>query len=285
MVFMKIIKNDSSKWQSKLYVVIFESNTFYGKLFDIILILVISLSVLVVMLESVESVRIKQGELLRNLEWLLTILFTIEYFLRLISVKRRKSYVFSFFGIIDFLAIAPTYISVLIPGAQFLLIIRVLRLLRIFRILKLMQFMSQANILLRALQASRYKISVFIFAVLTLVIVIGALMYVVEGPEHGYSSIPKGIYWAIVTLTTVGYGDMSPQTNLGQVFASLVMIIGFAIIAVPTGIVTVELSNAQQRIISQRSCVYCSRKGHDLDANNCKYCGEKLEVNENETSY
>lgn len=274
---MKIEKNESSKWQSKLFVVIFESDTFWGKFFDIILIILISFSVLVVMLESVESFRLENGVLLRDLEWLFTILFTMEYLLRLISVKKNLSYVWSFFGVIDLLAITPTYLSVLIPGAQFLLVIRVLRLLRVFRILKLVKFISQANMLMQALRASRFKISIFIFSILTLVIVIGSLMYVIEGPEHGFSSIPRGIYWAIVTLTTVGYGDISPQTNIGQVLASIVMIIGFAIIAVPTGILTVELSQVQRQMSSNRTCGSCNNPGHDLDSAFCKYCGEKLE--------
>lgn len=273
---MKIEKNTSASWKERLFEVIFESDTSSGKLFDVILIAAILISVIVVMLESVVAYRQNYGNLFRSLEWFFTILFTIEYACRILSVKKARPYIFSFFGIVDFLAIVPTYLSELIPGAQFLIVIRILRVLRVFRVLKLMPYISQGNLLLRALKASRYKISLFIFVVLTLVTIIGALMYLIEGEQNGFTSIPRGIYWAIVTLTTVGYGDISPQTSFGQTMAAIVMILGYGIIAVPTGIVTVELAQAQQKILISPTCKHCKRSGHDDDAKFCKHCGELL---------
>jgi voltage-gated potassium channel len=206
-----------------------------------------------------------------------TLLFTIEYVLRLLSVRRPLRYATSFFGIIDLLAIIPTYLSIFVPGSQYLLVIRILRLLRVFRLLKLSEYVAEADTLRLALRASRRKISVFISAVVLLVVIIGALMYVIEGEAHGFTSIPISIYWAIVTLTTVGYGDLSPRTAIGQMLASIVMIIGYGIIAVPTGIVTVELAQAaRQRGVSRQACPSCGAQGHDLDAHWCKYCGAKL---------
>jgi voltage-gated potassium channel len=209
-------------------------------------------------------------------EWFFTILFTIEYLLRLVSVGRPLAYATSFFGVVDLLAILPTYLSILIPGAQYLLVIRILRVLRIFRILKLVQYLGEARMLTQALRASRRKITVFLFVVLTLVTIFGSLIYLIEDPKDGFTSIPKSIYWSIVTLTTVGYGDMSPQTGLGQLLSALIMIIGYGIIAVPTGIVTVELAQAFKRQISTQACPECSAEGHDIDAKFCKYCGSGL---------
>jgi voltage-gated potassium channel len=215
--------------------------------------------------------------LLYALEWLFTVLFTIEYCLRLLSVRRPLRYATSFFGVVDLLAVIPTYLSILVPGSQYLLVIRILRLLRVFRLLKLSEYVMEADTLRRALRASRRKISVFISAVVLLVVIIGALMYVVEGEANGFTSIPVSIYWAIVTLTTVGYGDLSPKTPLGQMVASVVMVIGYGIIAVPTGIVSVELAHAvRERGISGQACPSCSAEGHDPDAVFCKYCGAKL---------
>ena len=273
---MKIEKNTTAPWKAKLFDVIFESDTPSGKRFDVVLIAAILLSVIVVMLESVVVYRQRFGSIFRIMEWAFTILFTIEYICRILSVKKAKPYIFSFFGIVDFLAIMPTYLSALIPGAQYLIVIRVLRVLRVFRVLKLMPYISQGNLLIRALKASRYKISLFIFVVLTLVTIIGALMYLIEGEQYGFTSIPRGVYWAIVTLTTVGYGDISPQTGLGQTLAAIVMIMGYGIIAVPTGIVSVELAQVQQRLLSERTCENCSKTGHADDAKYCKYCGEPL---------
>lgn len=265
-----------SSWRSTLYKVIFEAETPAGKLFDLVLIWAIVLSVATVMLESVESVRIRYGIALFIAEWGFTILFTIEYILRLLSVQHPLRYARSFFGVVDLLAVVPTYLSVIFPGGQYLLTIRSLRLIRIFRVLKLTQYVGEARILLAALRASRQKISVFLLAVMTLVMTIGSMMYVIEGEENGFTDIPTSVYWAIVTLTTVGYGDVSPRTPLGQTLASLVMIMGYGIIAVPTGIVTVEISEAARKQISPQACAGCNAEGHDRDAKYCKYCGTQL---------
>jgi voltage-gated potassium channel len=203
-------------------------------------------------------------------------MFTVEYLLRLACVGRPLKYAFSFYGIVDLLAIVPTYLSLLLPGSQYLLVIRILRILRIFRILKLVAYLSEARLLMRALRASSRKITVFLFTVLTLVVIFGSLMYVIEGEANGFTSIPRSIYWAIVTLTTVGYGDISPQTGMGQTLASMVMILGYSIIAVPTGIVTVEMSQAFRQKVSTQACPECSAEGHDADARYCKYCGAAL---------
>jgi voltage-gated potassium channel len=209
-------------------------------------------------------------------EWVFTILFTVEYFLRLVSVRRPLAYATSFFGVVDLLAVAPTFLSLFVPGSQYLLVIRVLRLLRVFRIFKLAEHLSEADVLVRALRASRRKISVFLLAVLTLVVIIGSLLYVIEGEQNGFTSIPISIYWAVVTLTTVGYGDISPQTPLGQTLAAAVMIIGYGIIAVPTGIVTAELTQSARRTVSTQACPSCAAEGHDADAVYCKYCAARL---------
>ena len=267
----------STKRRARLHEVIFESDTPAGRYFDLALTWLILLSVATVVLESVREVRVQYGKLLYALEWVFTLLFTVEYSLRLLSVRRPLRYARSFFGVIDLLAIIPTYLSVFVPGSQYLLVIRILRLLRVFRLLKLSEYVAEADTLRRALRASRRKISVFISAVVLLVVIIGALMYVIEGEANGFTSIPRSIYWAIVTLTTVGYGDLSPKTSFGQIVASIVMIIGYGIIAVPTGIVSVELAQAvRQKLVSGQSCPSCSAEGHDPDAICCKYCGATL---------
>lgn len=266
------------RWRSKLHEVIFESETPAGKAFDISLLIAIVASVLVVVLESVPSVRAEHGRAFWAAEWGFTILFTVEYLLRLISVRQPGRYARSFFGIVDVLAVLPTYLSVLMPGAQALLVVRALRLLRIFRILKLGEYLGEARMLTLALKASVRKILVFLAVVLVMVLIIGSLMYMVETPESGFTSIPQSIYWAIVTLTTVGYGDIAPQTVLGRILASLVMILGYGLIAVPTGIVTVELSQGRARTVSTQACPNCGAEGHDPDARHCKYCGAPLEV-------
>jgi voltage-gated potassium channel len=264
-------------WRKTFFEVIFEADTPAGKFFDIILILAIVASVAVVMLDSVDSVHVSYGKLLYALEWFFTIIFTIEYILRLICVRKPLKYAFSFFGIVDLLAIAPSYVGLILAGPQYFIVIRVLRVLRIFRVLKFGECVTEANILQKALIASRKIIFVFIFAVLTLVVLIGSIIYLIEGRENGFTSIPKSVYWAIVTLTTVGYGDISPVTPQGQILASFVMIMGYSIIAVPTGIVTVELANAsKQKEITSQTCPECNRQGHDTDAKHCKYCGSKL---------
>lgn len=265
-----------SHWRQKLYEVIFESNTPAGKAFDIALLWAILISVIAVILESVKSYEIRFGHILNFIEWFFTILFTIEYFTRVIAVRRPRSYVFSFLGIIDFLAIVPSYLSLFIVGGQFLLAIRIIRLLRVFRIFKLSRFLGGAEAITAALLSSIYKITVFLGAVLALVTIMGTLMYIIEGPKSGFTSIPISIYWAIVTLTTVGFGDIVPATALGKVVASIVMITGYSIIAVPTGIVTVELGKIGVKTKEKRVCPVCNRPGHDDDAVFCKYCGNAL---------
>ncbi|MBN2111215.1 MAG: ion transporter [Methanosarcinaceae archaeon] len=270
----------SSKWRSALYDVIFEADTPAGKDFDLLLIVSILLSVFVVMLDSIGSMRMVYGQLIYELEWFFTILFTIEYVLRIICVRDRTKYILSPFGIVDLVSIVPTYLSLFLPGSQFLLVIRVLRVLRVFRVLKLVQYVSEAEMLSRALRASRQKITIFLFTVLTLVVILGSLMYLIEGEENGFTSIPTSIFWAIVTLTTVGFGDIVPQTPLGRILASVIMILGYSIIAVPTGIVTSEISFAsieeRKRNKPERTCVSCGYSDHDTDALFCKRCGKRL---------
>lgn len=275
---MKQLINETpeAEWRKKVHEVIFEADTFAGKTFDVVLICSIILSVLVVLLDSVNRIQNQYGDYLYAAEWFFTILFSIEYILRFISVRHPWRYVFSFFGVIDVLAIVPTYASLFFPGAQYLLTVRILRLLRVFRVFKLTEYIAEAQTLVVALKASARKIGIFILAVLTLVTVIGSIMYVIEGEPNGFKDIPTSIYWAIVTLTTVGYGDISPQTALGQLFASIVMIMGYGIIAVPTGIVTVEMARAVSGNTTTQVCPACLAEGHDSDAIHCKYCGEKL---------
>jgi len=269
-------KKPAGPTRARLHEIIFEADTRAGRLFDLALIWSILISVAAVMLDSVRVVRAEYGLLLTGVEWFFTILFTIEYVLRLSCIGRPWRYATSFFGVVDLLAIVPTYLSVLLPGSQYLLVIRILRVLRIFRVLKLVQFINEANIMIRALRASARKIAVFIFTVLALVVVFGSVMYLIEGEAHGFSSIPRSIYWAIVTMTTVGYGDISPRTALGQAVAAVVMILGFAIIAVPTGIVASEMSRVEHRAVTTQVCPECSAEGHDPDAVHCKRCGARL---------
>lgn len=228
------------------------------------------------MLESVSSIKQEYGNVLRIIEWIITIIFSIEYLARIFSSPLPARYVFSFWGIIDLLAVAPTYLSLFIAGSHYLMVIRGLRLLRIFRILKLARFLGEAEILAKALKASSHKIIVFLGTVLSLVIILGTLMYLIEGPEHGFTSIPISIYWAIVTLTTVGYGDITPMTVLGKALASFVMILGYSIIAVPTGIITVSLSEATKKQGKGSRCRRCNSTNHQNDAAFCRVCGEKL---------
>jgi len=264
-------------WRNRLRIIIFEADTPAGKAFDVALLVCIVLSVMAVVLESVASIRSSHGVVLRNVEWAFTILFTIEFGLRLICVGRPMSYVFSFFGIVDLLAVVPTYLSLFLAGPRYsLIVIRALRLLRIFRVLKLVQFLGEANLLLDALKASSRKIIVFLGAVLTIVMIIGSVMYLIEGEASGFTSIPEGIYWAIVTMTTVGYGDIAPITVAGKLLASALMITGYGVIAVPTGIVTAELTNLWKTSVSTRTCPECATEGHDSDAHFCKYCGTHL---------
>lgn len=267
-------------WREKVRVVIFEADTAAGKAFDVALLIAILLSVLAVMLESVRSIREAHGPLLNQVEWLFTLIFSLEYGLRLICVPRAINYARSFFGVVDLLAILPTYLSLLLPGAETLLVIRGLRLLRIFRVFKLGRFLGEASLLRRSLVSSRHKVTVFLGTILILVTILGSVMYMVEGDAHGFTSIPLAVYWSIVTMTTVGYGDIAPQTVVGKVLASVVMILGYSIIAVPTGIVTaeiVEAATASKRAMT-RCCPGCMSEGHDRDARFCKDCGAALET-------
>jgi voltage-gated potassium channel len=261
--------------RKKLYDIIFEDDTRAGKNFDVALLIVIVISVLLVLLESIPAIRKDYHENLVLLEWIITVIFTIEYIVRIIIVRRPWKYITSFYGIIDFLSVIPTYLGLLIVGYQSLLVIRVLRLLRVFRIFKLTRYSTAGSTLARALWASRAKISVFLFSVMLLVTVVGTLMYLIEGEASGYTSIPISIYWGIVTLTTVGYGDISPVTPLGQFLASIVMITGYAIIAVPTGIVTAEMMNLSNKQNNQ-ICPGCLLEEHEDDAVFCKKCGSEL---------
>ena len=265
-----------SSFKNNLYTIIFESDTKAGKYFDLALIMAIMLSVVVVMFDSVAAFHDRYGAFFYAIEWVLTGLFTIEYFLRVWTVKRPSKYVFSFFGMVDFISIVPTYISLFLAGAQYFMVIRLLRVLRIFRILKLVKYLHDARLLWNGIKASRRKITVFLFTVLSLVTILGSLMYLVEHGEHGFSNIPVSIYWAIVTLTTVGYGDISPHTSLGQTIASVIMLMGYSIIAVPLGLASVEISNALDQKVSMKVCRNCQKEGHDADAAFCKYCGHDM---------
>ncbi len=265
-------------WRESLHTVIFGSETWLGKAFDIVLIISIICSVIAVMLSSVTHIQYQFSEILFYIEWFFTLLFTLEYALRLIVVQRPWLYARSFFGIVDFLSIIPTYLSFLFPSIKYMLVIRILRLLRVFRILKLTAYMGEAHSLMSALNRSWRKILVFLYTILTLVIIFGSLMYVIEGNASGFTSIPKSVYWAIVTLTTVGYGDIAPQTPLGQMMAAFIMIMGYGIIAVPTGIYSAELIKSyKSEGVSNDACPDCGETGHDFDAIHCKYCGYLLD--------
>jgi len=274
---MKHIKTKYELFKQKIYIIIYGSNTFAGRLFDLILLGVILLSVLLVMLESVEKLDSKYHQFILVSEWVITIFFTIEYFLRILSNRKPLSYVFSFYGIVDLISILPMYLSFIFPGSRMLSVIRALRLLRLFGILNLVHFTGQESQLKLAIKASRTKIIVFIYFVLIVSILLGAVMYVVEGKESGFTSIPTSIYWCIVTLTTVGYGDIAPVTTLGQIIASFIMIMGYGIIAVPTGIVTAEFSNLRNRRSEspRQKCHSCTTVLAE-DAQFCHHCGEKI---------
>jgi voltage-gated potassium channel len=265
-------------WRLRLYNVVFEADTEAGRRFDLILIAAILLSVLVVMLESVHTIRSRRGSIILDvLEWGFTALFTAEYIARLMTVQRPLRYAASFFGIIDLMSILPTYLALFFPELHALLDVRILRLVRIFRILKLTLYVAEYQALGRALQGSRRKILVFISIVLMIVLLLGTVMYVIEGPEHGFTSIPMAMYWAIVTTTTVGYGDMTPHTDVGKVIASVMMLLGWGILAVPTGIVTAEMTSLRfMRRLSERTCPACGSAGHEDDAKFCKDCGATL---------
>ncbi|HGY9594846.1 TPA: ion transporter [Vibrio campbellii] len=259
-----------------LYVIIFGTHTRAGRAFDIALIIAIITSLLVLILESLPSVMTEWSRELRYIEYTFTAIFTVEYLLRLYCSPKPKSYATSFYGVVDLLAILPTYLAIFFPGASFMGVVRLLRVMRIFRILKLVRYLQDSNILLRSLLMARRKILIFFSTVGILVTIFGALIFVIEGPHNGFTSIPKSIYWAIVTITTVGYGDMVPQTHLGKAIASLTMLLGYSILAVPTGIITAELSNEMNAHKQLVKCPNCNRSGHDSDAMHCKHCGSEL---------
>lgn len=273
---MTDLNHPRAAWRDNLYRVIFESDTPAGKLFDIVLVIFIVLSVAAVMLDSVESIHLQWATQLFYFEWMITILFSLEYLARIMSVGKPSAYIFSFMGIVDLLSTLPSYIALFLSGPSYAITLRLLRLLRIFRILKLAYYLEESAHMAQALAASRRKLLVFLLTVLTLVVILGTLMFVVEGPENGFSNIPKSIYWAIVTLTTVGYGDITPKSPLGQAIASIVMILGYTIIAVPTGIVTVELSRTRKNFNVAIACPRCLLEGHVQDAVYCRRCGEPL---------
>lgn len=265
--------------KERIHEIIFEADTPAGKAFDVALLIAIGLSVFVVVLESIEGLHQEYKWAFTIMEWIFTVLFTAEYVLRLYSVRKPRNYAISFFGVIDLLAILPTYLSIFFPGSQYLLTIRALRLLRIFRVLKISRYLQESNMLVTALINSRIKISIFMFAVVMIVLISGSMMYFIEGNANsGFSSIPQSMYWAIVTVTTVGYGDIAPATVFGRLFAAMLMILGYAIIAVPTGIVSAEMAKADlhPNKVTTQNCPNCLREGHDKDAKHCKYCGDPL---------
>lgn len=269
---------DSKKltWKERLHEIIYEADTSEGKFFDVVLLVAIIASIVLVMLESVQSFDEKYHDFLNIGEWVITILFSIEYILRIISIKKPHKYIFSFYGIIDFLSTIPKYLSFFIVGSQSLIAFRALRLLRIFRILKLTRYVGASERLLTAMKSSKAKISVFLYFVLIVCIILGTVMYMVEGADNGYTNIPKSIYWAIVTLTTVGFGDIAPTTPLGQFIASIIMILGYAIIAIPTGIVSSEMTKLSKEDINTQSCPHCLAAKHKSKAIFCYNCGSVL---------
>ncbi|MCU1775523.1 MULTISPECIES: ion transporter [unclassified Pseudomonas] len=266
----------NNDWRQRLYVMVFQSDTVAGRRFDSTLLLIILASLVIVILDSIQTVHDNYADVLAYIEWGFTVIFAIEYSLRLYCSPKPLRYAFSFYGLVDLLAIVPGILALYYSDAQYLLIIRIIRMLRIFRVLKLSPYLKQANYLMAALRGSKQKIVVFLVSVCTLVTVFGTLMYVIEGPEHGFTSIPKGIYWAIVTLTTVGFGDIVPKTPLGQVISSLVMITGYSIIAVPTGIFTAELASAMRGEQLQHDCPVCKKDNHEPNAAFCSRCGSNL---------
>jgi voltage-gated potassium channel len=264
-------------WRRRLHDIIFEADTPAGRAFDVVLLMAISLSVIAVCLESVPSIERRHGGWLRSAEWVFTGLFALEYVLRILAVQKPIRYMTSFFGLVDLIAILPAAVSLFFPGSQSLAVVRSLRLMRVFRVLKLAEYVGESQALWAALRASARKITIFLLVVTTIVLVVASLMYLIEGADSGFTSIPESVYWAIVTLSTVGYGDIAPVTPLGKSLASFLMILGYGIIAVPTGIVTVELAGNKRLEVTNRACPHCSREGHDRDARYCKYCAAELD--------
>lgn len=270
-------KKQKNSWKNKLHEIIYEADTTQGKLFDVILLVAILTSIILVMLESVQSIDVKYHNTLYFGEWIITILFSIEYLLRIIAIRKPRKYIFSFFGMVDFLSTIPFYLSLFFAGSQGLIALRALRLLRVFRILKLARYIGASNKLILALKASKAKIAVFLFFVLIVCIILGTVMYMIEGQENGFTNIPKSIYWAIVTLTTVGFGDIAPQTPLGQLISSIIMILGYSIIAIPTGIVSSEISKTSETLdTNTQSCPNCLKEKHAKNAIYCYHCGSTL---------
>ncbi len=263
-------------WRRKMYEIIFKADTFYGRLFDEILLVLILASIVIVMLESIAEFRARHQLFLSYSEWVITIIFLIEYILRIISSPRKLKYIFSFFGIIDLLAILPAFLALITPGLQPLVVIRAIRLLRIYRILKLTRYIKAGNMLIISIRSSFRKIFIFMIFVLILVLLLGSIMYVVEDGKNGFYSIPLSIYWAVITLTTVGYGDIVPVTDLGKFIATFIMLLGYSIIAIPTGIVSAEIARGKNDKITTIICDYCSESEHQKDASYCKNCGNPL---------
>lgn len=263
-------------WKKKMYNIIFKADTFYGKLFDEILLVLILASIIIVMLESISDFSEKYFDFLYYSEWIITLIFTLEYILRIISAPDKKKYIFSFFGVVDFIAIVPAFIGLMYPGVTPLLVIRSIRLLRIYRVLKLTRYIKAGNLLIISLRSSFRKIFIFMVFVLIMVILLGSLMYVVEDGKNGFYSIPLSIYWAVITLTTVGYGDIVPVTGLGKFIATFIMLLGYSIIAIPTGIVSAELSREKTKKIKTKICSNCSESEHHEDSSYCKSCGHPL---------
>lgn len=263
-------------WRERWFEIIFGHHTPAGQLFDVLLIVAIVASVTVAMLDTIGTLHARYGTVFYAVEWGFTLAFTVEYVMRLMVVARPARYARSFFGVIDLLAILPTYLSLLLAGSQYLLVIRVLRILRVFRILKLVQYVDEARVLVSAMQRSWRKILVFLIAIVTIVTIFGALMYLIEGPDNGFTSIPTSMYWAIVTVATVGFGDISPGTPFGRFVASLLMLIGYGILAVPTGIYTAELATSLRQSRDARRCPGCGLRGHEPDARHCRGCGASL---------
>jgi len=263
-------------WRERLYIIIFFTSTPAGKRFDTWLLVVIFASLVVVMFDSIAVYRDRHGVLLDSLEWMFTLIFLIEYLLRIYCHPEPRKYVFSFYGAIDLLSVVPAFIALLVPDAEYLLVVRAIRMLRVFRVLKLTQYLSQANFLLVALRGSKQKIIVFLLSVTTMVLIYGTLMYVIEGPANGFTSIPMSIYWAVVTITTVGFGDIVPHTPMGKAVATMVMITGYSIIAVPTGIFTAEMATAMRADTMQHRCPSCEKISHEPNASFCSRCGSQL---------
>lgn len=270
--------NKEVSLREKIYTIIFEANTFYGKLFDVLLIITILISSTIIIMESVSDIQQSLGKVLNMAEWLFTALFSIEYILRLYSSPSKRKYIFSFFGIIDFISTFPVYAALMFGGIEIIMVVRIFRVLRVFRILKLFRFIEASKFLISSIWLSRHKILTFLGFIMTIVVIMGALMFIVEGPENGFTSIPKGIYWSIVTLTTVGYGDIAPSTNLGQTIASFIMILGYSIIAVPTGIITSEMNQQSNHSRNTAVCPRCKEVMHLKSANYCHRCGQDLDL-------